>query len=1732
MTKGLFLIAAGFSTLTAFAASVKTNETASCLSKAMSVSMVKPKTIENAGRAPFRVTQEYDEDGKTNLPSFVSYFKVTLNRSRAYTIWIEDTACACTNAEQRASHSQGYELEIDPVEATEEQWEAGIFEPGATFNEVSGAWGRMSVMTEDEWTYDPEDPEFSDPEFWTYYIRIEGPCESFCGTLRYAEGIWTPIGIEENPLVIAPKEKPEEGQWTTDRTHPDGYEFVTNEFKFCCAADLAYGRRYAFALEGGQTDNRYTFGLDGGKVTTNFSWRVDDFNESLYFNPSTSTKFNIWAIESSTNHPSAKFKLRYRLLPTRGIAEHAVKGQLTVGNGTNCVPGRINSTKNEFYDLIVDDCLYKVTLEKGKKYVIDTAGAQTNLVLYVYDSKGNILYENEEDGSGTGNVRCGFQSAVKGDFYVGLAEKLEDDDVDVPTGNPVTLRVDLADGRDGDPDPWDAADDTYAGATVLNPVLGTKPEEDKVGSEGWHRLGRTDWCDVFALAGRKDCAYRIGVKADDPSAVFVPLAAKVFTMSGKTRSSATTYGNVNQTGTNSLEFVATKDAIYYLELKSSGGDGIDYPDYRVHAVVYDAATGDEGDLGLLKVRIHGTKEGQWSLNSEAVKYWDGMTLPLEPKDNYTVKFGSVKNFTTPQPLTNVKVVKGKTTEDVSNIAGWYTDTKDYKDDYPSGRGTDPDGKSVTYGATTLSYGNKVKSEDHTFWRDDVADTFFIAGKDGYYYDIWLTNQVSVVDDEPDAVITITNAELGVLAEKVTKVHQLPLPTTKAKYVLTVSHTNPKHYSGKNTFGNNTSYTLNGFYANVGAIKFSAVEYKVKDNAAEVKLTVNRTAKDGKVCVRLTTVDGESATGIWPNTPVTDDPKIKFYHLDETLVWPNGDNKAKTIIIKLIPDKYPTFHDFVRFFKVRMEDAFDGSDDCYHASFAIDSKTQKPLSETQVTFQESAKKNPGIVQVDDRAQDVKKPVFDVRAGGLLNFDLARVDGDDGAITVKVDTSALTGGKGTFEEVSWADGDVASKQVSIKVPPATDAKTSKKVTLKLSATSKDKPKFAASSITVNIYNDKFAATLADYAKALSKTCGYTIKEGKSGTWIVNDNGDFVSTNTPSALTFTITGPALFSCKLDGVETNVAVTVVGKTQTFVVSAGVKEVTDVKYEFNFGNYETVFQAVQYGYGKPIFEDGAEVKAKVAAGKLPDGIKLEQDKVTKAWYVRGVPTKAGFYYAEIQDTAVKPAETFTNLAFEVVALRSAIGTFNGLATNAVAIANGASTNSLQSLAQVQMTATVAGKLSAKVAVGGKSYSLTATGFEQVATNDDNVVMLTARLTKVEKKTVKVNGQSQSRTYTNELVFVVRDFDEADTNGWRSCADVALTMACLPDLKGSGFLEDVTYSGRAYRDNSKLAAWVTEASQYAGYYTIALAPTDDPFDGAQQGNGYLTLTLDAKGKVKIAGALANGTAYSASSVVGNLCTVEGDCAVSVPLYSFKSPTLLGGWLTLRFKEAYDIGSAVAVLDGADGISWISQDSAATWDGTGFELGLVPVGGYYDTVASLQRYYLNNRFEIEFPADDDLKLLQDILVKNYGAGYDFVAKANPNGMAVDVVGDTVSVAKQVLVKEVDLQGKKTSFNDWTLCTNAANVKVTFKRATGILTGTCDLWYEGMNGTKRVQNAIKNCKHAGVLLMSWDADNLPDSFDEDTWTAGAVVIPQSWKEMGVLRKWNASFPFNILAERFEK
>ena len=1636
---------------------------------------------------PVALTQAYNEEtGTYDATNYVCYYKATLTRSRAYSVWLLEPGA---NVSPDPASIDFYS--IDPKPAPEDSED--VFEPGAMFEEHTGKWkpGRMQVMTEDEWWIDDEDPEMSDPPSWVYIFQISGE-KGAAAELRYCLGNALPKGIEDNPVPFNPA--PDQ----TERVTP-AVRFVDGEFVYHYSAEFVSGRRYLFAVEGGTGANPYSlaFGADG-KVTPYAPW-ASDYNISYSFDPSTDGEGNVVTGEAETNE-TATFRLRYRMLPARTIAEHDPKPLVIGAEGVAIEPGRLNATDNAYYDLIVDDNLFSFSTEKGARYVAETVGATTNLLMCVYDSKGKLLYKSDRKGDGTGDVRCGFVAGSVGPYYVGVCQKLDDDDLDPLADTPVRLTVEKVVTTPGSPDVWDDADDSADGATMLAPVRGNKwaiPSElDEAGTD-WHRLDKNDWYDVYKLPVRAGLGYSVNVSFESVSET--PLTCQIFTRSGKVETFVSSaFGDINPSEDSGLFFEPKANGIYYLRIRSSGVLGLSCPRYRVHTIAYHAEELNSDHVGLLHVDAKGCPEATWTLGREAAKYPLGTTIALPIATNrsevtFAVNFETKTGFSVSPKTTNVKIVGD---DEPSEAFAVYSDTFDPKDDRPSGVSV-VGGRSVTHAATSLTLKNSEASWSRTLWDGDPADTFAFAGKDGQYYDLWLDQSLAA-----DAVFSITNAELGVLCSGTNRVHQLPLPTTKAKYILTVAHADP-------AAPRDTSYALGGFFANVGQIKFSAAEYKAKENAAEVKLTVNRTAKDGKVRVRLTTVDGENATGIRLGVQVTDDPKIKFYHVDTVLEWPDGDNKAKDVVVKLIPDRVPTLHDFARFFTVRLEDAFDGADDCYHASFAVDAKTKLPLSETKVTLQETAKKAPGTIQVADRRQDVKKPVFDVRAGETLNVELVRVDGADAAITVKVDTAAVTGVKGSFQTLVWEQGETAAKAVSVPATAAVGAKTFVKAALKLTATSKDKPKFAASSITVNVYNGEFRETLADYAKAQPKTCGYTVKEGKSGTWVVADDGGFVNASGSSALTFTVTGPARFSCRLDGVATNVDVTAVGKTQTVVIPAGVKEVSDVEYDFNFGDYATVCQAVKYGYDAPIAAAGT---AKVGAGKLPDGVKLEQDKATKAWWVRGVPTKPGFYYAEIQDASVRPAVALTNLAFEVVALRSAVGTYNGL----LELSSVNCTNGLQSFGSVQLTVAATGKLSAKVALAGKTFTFAATGFDSAGEpTPEGRRELSATLTQIQKASVNVGGRLQSVPFTNELVVTLCDRDESDESGWRMREDLTLTMAALPDLKGSGFRSDVGYVGCAHRDNSKVAAWVTAAAQYAGYYTLALVPRNYGADaGAPTGNGYLTLTLDAKGKAKVAGALADGKSVSASSVA-NFTTVEGDDAISIPLFTFKSPALFGGFLTLRFATDGIASAVVAAKSGS--FVWISQDAAASLSGSGFLMGLMPSGGYYDTVENLQRAYLNYRFEADFPEGESLDALTDILRANYGDSYGFVAAANPCGEAVSVVSDTVSAEKQVLAKSGKLV-------DFATSVNPGNVKLAFKRATGVVTGTCDLWYEGVKSGAAAQGALKGLKHAGVLVMNRQDDGV---LAADVWTAGAVQLPQSWKEGGVTRKWNASMPFNIRA-----
>lgn len=831
--------------------------------------------------------------------NFVYYFKMTCKRGCDYTVWIENATSELMLIES---------LEPRDLTEAEEDSDADIAEPSAYFDEISGNWGCMWFLSRDEWSTDPDDP---DPASWDYIIRVEGAAGD-SATIHYVQANALPLGIEENPKAIgAITNEGLEGLRT------DYHTFVTNEYSFWFSANLKGGRRYIFATErpaDDVSDNKYTLSFGDGKVTAYGPWKGAEREDSQAYDPEEDETVGILVEGSDTNYPFAQARLRYRLVPSRTMAEHEKKPIEVDGDAVSFKTGRINARGFDFYDRIIDDNLFEFQAKKGVRYVAETYDAETNVLIRVYDGTGAILARGRLSGDGTPNARAGFSVPSDGTYYVGVAQNLDDDDLDDVYDQTVRFKVETVKPKSGDPDEWDDADDAFGGASMLSPVPCQNPDlryPDDVDPQGhgWHALGKHDWYDTFSMCCRKGLTYSLSATlANYEVETETSLAADVFYMNGVNEVRVGSSGNINSGEGEKFIFRASRDGVFYVRVRVYEGYALDHPEYKIHAMVYDSSEA-EIDLAAMKVTAKGNPDATWTLNSEKTAYPNGASLvvPLNSYDaktekyknlSYTVKYSKLKGFNKPADAKPALVAWGDPVE----VIGAYTDTFDPKDDQPSGKGT-VGGKSVSYSATSWGVKAKESTNARTFWSDDPADNFAITGKDGTYFDFFLKQQ-SEADDgsDPDAVFSIKNGA-ETFCENVTEISKLHLPTSKAKYILAVTHRKPSAPV-------DTSYSISGFSADVGAIKFAKNAVSVKENAAYVTLTVNRTAKAGRLKVAYTTVDGTAKAG------------DKYYAQAGTLVWENGDNKAKTITVKLIPDIVGYYHAGDRSFSVVLSNAGD------------------------------------------------------------------------------------------------------------------------------------------------------------------------------------------------------------------------------------------------------------------------------------------------------------------------------------------------------------------------------------------------------------------------------------------------------------------------------------------------------------------------------------------------------------------------------------------------------------------------------------------------------------------------------------------------------------------------------------------------------------------------------------------------------------------------------------------
>lgn len=789
-----------------------------------------------AGSQTVTLVNEYDPEYREYLDSGVYYFKLTLSKGTPYSIWVE-------NPDGRLDSLDVY-TDFDKDYYTS-------FEQGET--DSGTCWARLAANDWDE----------DDPGKVTFFVQLTGNIgDTFVINSQTGYRSFVPLGDEDNPMSLTFAEK--ENSFSAS--------FVNGDFYM--KSSLVKDRMYRIRTEGGTDEAPVSLSVDVDEEESEFlfyedpKYAADTNNAALVISPDVSGRYTIVA-----SCPSNRtFKLYYELLKARAITAHP-STPLNAANDFSAtfVPGRQIATW-DFADKIIDENLYSVSLAKGERMVFETSGADRALYMAVYDAKGAILSDNRTMGDGDFNVRCVLEAPSAGTYYVGVCDYYLNP-YDEVVGTEVTLTARAAAALDGDPDAWDALDDTPAGATGLE-VLPGKSDSYPLAAgstHGPHRLSATDWADTFVIAARKGLTYRVGFDfADALETTTTDLKVKVFTLSGTTEKQIAA-GNIQPGSDGYFEFKATASMSYYVRCENALGRGLDYPGYVVKAVAFgDAAA---GDLGILTVKTFGTTAATFSLGAETVKYPGGASVLVSGRQ--TVKFATVKGFSVP-PAQTVTVAPGT---EPTVVEAYYSDTSDPKDDKPAG-------------AVALALKNVETVQERTLWKSDPEDNFTIAGVDGNYYNLALRNVTG------DAVFSITNAETGVVAEDVTSVSQLSLPKTKDKYYVVVKHADAAAPA-------DGSYTLAGLFANVGAIKWAKTAVSAKENAASVVLTVNRTAKDGAVRVKYGTVAG------------TAKPGVDYVAQNGILSWDSGDSKAKTITVKLIPDLVAV-HEGDKEFSVRLE----------------------------------------------------------------------------------------------------------------------------------------------------------------------------------------------------------------------------------------------------------------------------------------------------------------------------------------------------------------------------------------------------------------------------------------------------------------------------------------------------------------------------------------------------------------------------------------------------------------------------------------------------------------------------------------------------------------------------------------------------------------------------------------------------------------------------------------------
>lgn len=242
--------------------------------------------------------------------------------------------------------------------------------------------------------------------------------------------------------------------------------------------------------------------------------------------------------------------------------------------------------------------------------------------------------------------------------------------------------------------------------------------------------------------------------------------------------------------------------------------------------------------------------------------------------------------------------------------------------------------------------------------------------------------------------------------------------------------------------------------------------------------------------------------------------------------------------------------------------------------------------------------------------------------------------------------------------------------------------------------------------------------------------------------------------------------------------------------------------------------------------------------------------------------------------------------------------------------------------------------------------------------------------------------------------------------------------------------------------------------RYVGYYTATLPGCAD------YGSGYLTLTVNMRGRVMAAGKLADGTAISLSGQLALDATGLTWAALHTSPPAYQGGSFFG---VVEWVKPDDGPAFMKVLDGP--VEWTSRNPRATAEyGAGFSRSLGLSGGWYGKFENLYNYYRNKELSLATDSEAATPILQ--------AGtndYESVCW-RPDGIFLSAVlnarGEMAGLTAPKPTPLVPTEGGSGN--------NAVRLTSSLKRATGLFKGAFCMWFDDER-----QLLCKRVSYEGVL-----------------------------------------------------